>query len=74
MFKEYKNQQCVERGFEFLKSTEFLASFLYLKSPKRIMALLMIMTICILVYAALEYRIRQELKKRNTIFPNQKGK
>jgi len=34
----------------------------YLKKPERIMALLMVMTVCLLVYAALEYRIRKALK------------
>jgi transposase len=38
------------------------------------MALMMVMTICLLVYAALEYRIRQSLKENKQTFPNQKGK
>ena len=38
------------------------------------MALLMVMTICLLVYAALEYRIRTALKEHETTFPDQKGK
>jgi len=70
----YKNQQKVERGFRFLKDPMFMASTLFLKSPKRIMALMMIMTLCLLVYAALEYRIRSVLKKSGQTFPNQKGK
>jgi hypothetical protein len=37
------------------------------------MALLMVMTVCLLVYAALEYRIRQTLRDRGATFPNQKG-
>jgi hypothetical protein len=37
------------------------------------MALLMIMTVCLLVYAALEYRIRKVLKAQQATFPNQKG-
>jgi len=69
-----KNQQKVERGFRFLKDPMFLADSLFLKSPKRIMALMMVMTICLLVYAALEYRMRQSLKKQKQTFPNQKGK
>ena len=69
----YKNQQKVERGFRFLKDPMFMASTLYLKSPKRIMALMMVMTLCLLVYAALEYRIRKVLKTHNETFPNQKG-
>jgi len=69
----YKGQTQAERGFRFLKDPRFLASSLYLKKPERIMALLMIMTVCLLVYAALEYRIRQALKDQNATFPNQKG-
>ena len=38
------------------------------------MALLMVMTVCLLVYAALEYRIRQALKAHEATFPDQKGK
>src|SRR5882672_966559 len=53
----YKGQAHVERGFRFLKDPQFLASSLYLKKPERIMALLLVMTVCLLVYAALEYRI-----------------
>ena len=69
----YKGQQAVERGFRFLKDPSFLASSLYLKKPERIMALLMVMTVCLLVYAALEYRIRKTLKDQDATFPNQKG-
>jgi transposase len=69
----YQGQQRVERGFRFLKSPEFLASSLYLKKPERIMALLMVMTVGLMVYAALEYRIRQALQDHGATFPNQKG-
>ena len=70
----YKDQQKVERGFRFLKDPMFMASTLFLKSRKRIMALMMVMTICLMVYAALEYRIREQLDIKNETFPNQKGK
>jgi transposase len=70
----YKGQVQAERGFRFLKDPQFLASSLYLKKPERIMALLMVMTICLLVYAALEYRIRTALKEHGATFPDQKGK
>jgi transposase len=69
----YKGQKHAERGFRFLKDPLFLASSLYLKKPQRVMALLMVMTVCLLVYAALEYRIRTALKARQATFPNQKG-
>ncbi|HEY5867962.1 MAG TPA: IS1634 family transposase [Candidatus Tectomicrobia bacterium] len=70
----YKGQAQAERGFRFLKDPQFLASSLYLKKPERIMALLMVMTVCLLVYAALEYRIRNALKAHGATFPDQKGK
>jgi transposase len=69
----YKGQKHAERGFRFLKDPLFLASSLYLKKPQRIMALLMVMTVCLLVYAALEYRIRNALKTQQATFPDQKG-
>ena len=69
----YKGQVHAERGFRFLKDPQFLAASLYLKKPERIMALLMVMTVCLLVYAALEYRIRQVLQANDATFPNQKG-
>jgi transposase len=73
LLNAYKDQQKVERGFRFLKDPLFMASTLYLKSPKRIMALMMVMTLCLLVYAALEYRLRQALNQHDQTFPNQKG-
>ena len=49
-------------------------SSLYRKTAKWIMALLMIMMVCWLVYAAIEYRIRKALSDHEAMFPNQKGK
>ena len=37
------------------------------------MALLLVMTGCLLVYAALAYRIRNALKDHDATFPNQNG-
>jgi hypothetical protein len=34
----------------------------------------MVMTVCLLVYAALEYRIRKALTDHEATFPDQKGK
>lgn len=69
-----KDQQKIERGFRFMKDPLFMASTLFLKSPERLMALMAIMTLCLLVYAALEHRIRQELAQQSRTFPDQKGK
>jgi transposase len=70
----YKGQSSVEGGFRFLKDPRFLASSLYLKKPERIMALLMVMTVCLLVYAALEHRLRWALSEHDETFPDQKGR
>ena len=70
----YKAQQQVERGFRFLKSPEFLTSSLYLKKPERIEALLMVMTCSLMIYAALEHRIRQALKEQNRSVADMKKK
>lgn len=70
----YKAQQNVERGFRFLKSPEFLTSSLYLKKPERIEALLMVMTCSLMVYAALEYRIRKGLAEQERDVPDMKKK
>jgi len=74
ILQEYKGQAHVERGFRFLKDPMFLASTLFLKKIERIMALLMVMTVCLLVYAALEHRIRKTLKQHGAFVPDQKGK
>jgi transposase len=71
---EYKGQSHAEGGFRFLKHPEFLASALFLQKPERIMALLMVMTLCLLVYAALEYRIRQGLQQQGQTVLNQVNK
>jgi transposase len=74
LHKYKKDQQKVERGFRFLKDPQFLASTLYLKKPERIMALLMIMTLSLLIYATLEHKIRKALRENDETFPNQLGK
>jgi transposase len=70
----YQGQVQAERGCRFLKDLQCFASSRYLKKPERIMALFMVMTVCVLVYAALEYRIRQALKDHEAMFPDQQGK
>ena len=74
VLSEYKGQQKVEGGFRFLKDPMFLASTIFLKKVSRVMALLMVMTVCLLVYAALEYRVRQVLQQHQVTVPDQKGK
>lgn len=70
----YKGQSSVERGFRFLKDPLFLASSFYVQKEERIMALLMVMTLCLMVYAALEWRIRRRLCEQEAAIPDQKGR
>jgi hypothetical protein len=72
MLSTYKFQQTVEKGFRSLKSPDFLTSAFYLKKPERIEALLMVMTTCLMVYAALEHTIREQLKAQDEYFPDMK--
>jgi len=74
MLSTYKSQQAVEKGFRFLKSPDFLTSAFYLQKPERIEALLMVMTTCLMVYAALEHTIREQLKAQDEYFPDMKKK
>ena len=64
----------VERGFRFLKDPMFFAHSLFLKSPARIMALIMIMGLALLIFALGERQLRQALKQNNETIPDQKGK
>ena len=73
MLRGYKGQVRVERGFRFLKDPQFMARSFFLESEKRIMALLMVMTLCLMVYSALEWRIREGLQAQDLTVPDQKG-
>lgn len=70
----YKQQNTVERGFRFLKDPRVVADSLYVQKPSRVAALLFVMVCCLLVYSALEYRIRTGLKQNDQTVPDQKNK
>jgi transposase len=74
MLAEYKEQQGVEGGFRFIKDPWFMVDSIFLKSPKRIEALMMVMTLCLLVYNLAQYRLRQALVKEQETLPNQLNK
>jgi transposase len=71
---EYKEQQHVEGGFRFIKDPWFMVDSIFLKSPKRIEALMMIMTLCLLIYNVAQYKLRQSLIIKDDTIPNQLGK
>ncbi len=70
----YKDQNKVESGFRFLKDPLCLASSVFLKNEKRIVALAMIMCLCLLVYSLAERKLRKALVDQNATVPDQKGK
>ncbi len=69
---EYKDQYKVEnQGFRFLKDPWFMADDIYLKSTKRIEALMVVMTLCLFIYNYGQYIARQRLKELNQTVPSQ---
>jgi len=74
MIQTYKQQASVERGFRFLKDPMIMGSSLFLQKTQRIMALLMIMTLCLLVYSALEFKIRALLEEKELTIKGRLGK
>ena len=71
---QYKEQQNVENGFRFLKDPWFMVSSFYVKTRRRIEALMMVMTLCLMVYNFAQFRAREALKESNETLPNQVGK
>jgi len=67
ILKEYKNQQGVERGFRFLKDPLFFTDAIFLKEPRRIVSLVMIMALSLLVYSLAQRKLRNVLKRLPTV-------
>lgn len=74
ILSEYKEQQNVEGGFRFLKDPWFMVDSVFLKLPRRIEALMMVMTLCLMVYNVGQYNLRERLKQEGSTLPNQLGK
>ena len=74
ILEEYKSQQNVGGGFRFLKDPWFMLDSVFLKLPHRVEALMMVMTLCLLVYNVAQYKLRMALKEKNETIPNQLGK
>ena len=63
-----------ERGVRFLKDPWFCADSLFLNSPKRMMALGMVMGLALLVSALAEHTVRTTLQAQGESVPTQAGK
>ena len=71
MLSEYKDQLHTEQGFRFIKNDTFEVSGVFLKKPERIQALMMVMTLCLMIYNLAQYFLRQALVEQNETLPDQ---
>lgn len=74
VLEQYKEQSHVESGFKFIKDNTFELDSFFLNTPRRIGALMMIMTLCLMVYNFAQYKLRKCLDEADDILPNQHGK
>ncbi len=74
VLETYLGQQVAERGFRFLKDPMFFTASVFLKTPKRVAALAMVMGLCLLVYALGERELRRELAQSEASIPDQLGR
>lgn len=71
MLSEYKDQLHTEQGFRFIKNDTFEVSGVFLKKPERIQALMMVMTLCLMIYNLAQHFLRQALVDQNETLPDQ---
>ncbi len=74
LLKEYKGQQSAERGFRFLKDPLFFTSSIFVKTPKRVASLAMVMGLCLLVYTLGQRSLREALEAAGATMRHQTGK
>lgn len=70
----YKEQQSTERGFRFIKDPLFFADSLFVKNPERVETMMMLMSLCLLVYNLGQRQLRIALKTQKTTVKNQLNK
>lgn len=74
LLAEYKGRHAIEGGFRFLKDPLFFASSLFVKTPRRVAAIAMVMGLCLLVYALGERSLRASLAEEGAGIRHQRGK
>lgn len=74
ILKEYKAQSGTEKGFKFIKNNTFEVDSVFLKKDSRIEALMMIMTLCLMVYGFAEYNVRTKLVAAKATIPGPDGR
>lgn len=70
VLSEYKAQSGVECSFKFIKDDTFQVDSVFLKTPERIEALMMVMTLCLMVYGVSEYELHQSLQASDETVPD----
>lgn len=68
---EYKEQIKTEQGFRFIKNDTFEVDSIFLHKPSRIEALMMVMTLCLMIYSIAQHKLRQALEQANETIPDQ---
>ena len=74
LLSTYKEQSGTESGFKFIKDNAFEVASIFLKNPGRISALMMVMTLCLMVYGFAQYYLREQLKNNEEKLTSQSGK
>jgi transposase len=70
MLLEYKEQMHTEVGFRFIKGDNFEVSNVFLKKPSRVAALMMVMTLCLMIYNLAQHMLRECLEANNATVPD----
>jgi transposase len=68
ILQAYKDQNGIEHNFSFLKDPVVINS-VFLKKPKRIEALGLILVICLLLWRLIELRMRKHLEQQQALIP-----
>ena len=68
--KLQKQQMHTETGFRFIKGDAFEVSGVFLKKPSRVQALMMVMTLCLMVYNLAQHFLREALIEHNDTIPD----
>lgn len=74
MLSEYKGQSKTESGFKFIRNDAFEVSSIFLKKPGRIAALMMVMTLCLMIYGITQFELRSALALAQDTIPSQTKK
>lgn len=71
LLAEYKAQSGTEASFKFIKNDAFEVDSIFLKTPERIVALMMVMTLCLMIYGVSEFDLHKTLQEKEESIPNQ---